>query len=65
MVLWDTGPPSFWSAELPHKVTTPCPNSLSLVLRACCVVSSSSVDSVTDLEVSEDVTEMLQFHDKT
>ena len=29
------------------------------------MVSSTSVDSVTDLEVSEDVTEMLQFHDKT
>lgn len=28
-------------------------------------MSSTSVDSVTALEVSEDVTEMLQFHDKT
>ena len=29
------------------------------------MVSSTSVDSVTDLGVSEDVTEKLQFHDKT
>ena len=41
MVLWDMSPPSSWSAGFP------CPNSLSLDLLACCGVSSTSLDLVT------------------
>ena len=29
MVLWDTSPPSSWSAGFPNKVAIPCPNTVS------------------------------------
>ena len=46
MVLWDTSPPSSRSAGFLNKVTIPCPNTSSLDLLACRVVSSTSLDSV-------------------
>ena len=46
LVLWDTSPPSSWSAGFPNKVTILCPNSSSLDLLACHVASSMSLDSV-------------------
>ena len=51
MVLWDTSPPSSWSAGFPNKVAISCPNSLSLDLLARLVASSTSLDLVTVLSV--------------
>ena len=46
-VLWGTSPPSSQFAGFPNKVTIPCSSNLSLDLLACCVASSTSLDSVT------------------
>ena len=51
MVLWDTSPPSSQSAGFPNKVNIPCPNNWSPDLLACRVVSSISLDSVTQEDV--------------
>ena len=51
MVLWDTSPPSSWSAGFSNKVAISCPNSLSLDLLARLVASSTSLDLVTVLSV--------------
>ena len=47
MVLWDTSPPSSWSAGFLNKVAIPCPNTLSLDLLTCRGVSSRKLNSVT------------------
>ena len=48
MLLWDRSPPSSPSASsLNIKVTTPFPNNSCLNLLACCLGSTSSLDSVT------------------
>ena len=47
MVLWDSSPASSWSASFLNKISIPpCHNSSSLVLLACHMVSSKSLDSV-------------------
>ena len=47
MVLWDTSPPSSWSAGFPNKVTIPCPNTSPLDLLACRAVSQYELGLVT------------------
>ena len=43
MVLWNSSPPSSWSAGFTNKVTVPCPNKSSLSLLVCCTASSMSL----------------------
>ena len=47
MVLWDTSPPSSWSAGFLNKVASPCLKTSSLDLLDCYVASSLCLDSVT------------------
>ena len=47
MVLCDSSPPSSQSASFPNKITILGPNNPSLHLLACRVVSSTSLDLVT------------------
>ena len=51
MVLWDTSPPSSQSAGFLNKVIIQCPNSLSLDVSACCVVSRTRLDSVASWDL--------------
>ena len=52
MVLWDSSPASSRSAGFLNKISIPpCPNSSSLVLLACHVASSRSLDSVTAIMI--------------
>ena len=53
MVLWDTSPPSSWSAGFLNKVTIPCSNTSSLNLLACRVTSSMNFDSVTPWDITQ------------
>ena len=53
MVLWDISPPSSLSSGSPNKVTIPCPNSSSLHLLACHIVSSRSLDLVIWLQLEK------------
>ena len=49
MVLCNKSPPSSLFAGFPNKVTIPCPKNSSLDFLACCAVSSTSLDSVTQI----------------
>ena len=46
-VLWDTSPPSSWSAGFLNNVAIPCSNNLSLNLLACCAMNTMSLVWVT------------------
>ena len=46
MVLWDTSPPSSWSAGFPNEVAIPCPNNRSLNSLVCHAASRKCLDSV-------------------
>ena len=45
MALWDSSPPSSGSVDFSKKLSVPCPNNLSFDLLACCVVSSTNLNS--------------------
>ena len=46
MILWDTSPPSSWSAGFLNEVAAPCLKTSSLDLLDCYVASSMRLDSI-------------------